>query len=500
MEGGWVVTTDAQVRKLMEEIGKHGRLEVAAARSGMHRNTASKYRRLGKLPSEMKEPRGWRTRADPFVEDWADMEAWLEQAPEIEAKALFEHLRGQQPERYHEGQLRTFQRRVRQWRAENGPGKEVMFEQRHRPGEAMQTDFTWATCLGITIAGEAFAHMLCHVVLPYSNWGWATVCRSESMAALRHGVQEAVFYLGKVPEYNQTDNSTAATHDLRTGKRGFNDEYLALMRHLGMKPRTIEVGEKHQNGDVEALNGALKRRLEQHLLLRGSRDFATVDEYRTWLQNVMEKANGLRTKRLAEELAVMRRLDVSRLAEFEEIRLRVTSGSTISVKRNIYSVPSRLRGEEVRVRVWEDRIEVYYRDKLQLHVERLRGEGRNRIDYRHIIWSLVKKPGAFRRYRYRDALFPTTAFGRAYDRLEHACSARKAEIEYLRILHLAASTMEADVEAAIELLREQDLTPYFDYVKALVVSDSPEIPDVCEPEVELEEYDDLLTQAAEVAR
>src|SRR5687767_7185802 len=131
----------------------------------------------------------------------------------------------EKPDRYHEGQLRTLQRHVKQWRAQSGPDKEVFFQQEHRPGEAMQTDFTWATELRVTIAGEPFPHMLCHPVLPYSNWEWATICRAESMAAMKRGVQAALFRLGRVPEFHQTDNSTAATHDLRTGKRGFNEEY-----------------------------------------------------------------------------------------------------------------------------------------------------------------------------------------------------------------------------------------------------------------------------------
>jgi len=211
--------------------------------------------------------------------DIEDIRERLKDAPELEAKTIFDHLVEEYPGQYESGQLRTLQRRVGEWRATEGPEQELFFPQAHRPGEAMQTDFTWGTELGITILGEAFPHMLCHPVLPYSNWEWATVCRSESLSSLKRGVQEALFSLGKVPVFHQTDNSTAATHDLKTGKRGFNEEYAAVMRHLNMKPRTIAVGKKEQNGDVEALNGALKRRIKQHLLLRGSRDFETLEQY-----------------------------------------------------------------------------------------------------------------------------------------------------------------------------------------------------------------------------
>jgi hypothetical protein len=244
----------------MEELSKHGQIGVAAMRSGMDRTTARRYRDLGKLPSELRQPRTWRTREDAFEEDWPKIKALLEDAPELEAKALFEHFASEKPGRYQGGQLRTFQRRVKEWRAQEGPPKEVFFAQEHRPGEAMQTDFTWATELGITIRGEPFEHMLCHPVLPYSNWEWATVCHSESMEAIRRGVQAAIFRLGRMPEWHQTDQSSSATHTLPSGKREFNADYVALMRHLGMKPRTTAAGEKDQNGDAEASNGALKRR------------------------------------------------------------------------------------------------------------------------------------------------------------------------------------------------------------------------------------------------
>jgi hypothetical protein len=494
--------TDAQVRRLMEEMSRHGGIGLASARAGMDRKTGRKYWALGEMPSRLIGPRTWRTREDPFTEeDWAEVVDRLSEAPELEAKALFEDLLARRPDRYHEGHVRTFQRRVKQWRAEHGPPREIFFAQEHRPGEAMQTDFTWGSELGVTIEGAAFPHMLCHPVLPYSNWEWVTVCRSESMMSLRRGVQEAVFRLGRVAEFHQTDNSTGATHDLRTGKRGFNEQYLALMRHLGMKPRTIAVGKKEQNGDDEAAHGAFKRRARQHLLLRGSVDFETVASYEDWLQGIAEKANAGRQKRLVEELAVMRPLLVSRLADYSEERVPVSKEGTIRVRENTYSVPARLRGEEVRVRVHDDRLEVYYGGAHQFTTERLLGHHRHRIDYRHVIWSLVRKPGAFARYRYREDLYPTEVFRRVYDRLRDSLETeRRADIEYLRILHLAASTMEAEVEVALKGLLDEGLVPSVERVKVLVVPTRPELPEMSVPEVDLMGYDALIESAGEVAR
>jgi hypothetical protein len=466
---------------------------MAAGKAGMHRNTARRYRDAGRLPSQLKMDRTWRTRADPFQEHWEVVAAMLEQAPELEGKALFAYLMEQHPGVYHEGQLRTFQRRVRRWRAEHGPPKEVFFAQCHRPGEAMQTDFTRANELEVTIAGEAFPHLLCHSALPYSNWTSAVAVRSESMAALRRGIQAALLRLGRVPQYSQTDNSTAATHDLGQRKRCFNKEYEALVGHFGMRPRTTAVGAKEQNGDIESLNGALKRRLKQHLLLRGSRDFVSREDYEAWLWDVCSQANRLREPRLREELVVMRPLAVSRLAEYSEQRLVVSSWSTIRVRHNTYSVPSRLIGEEIVVRVYEECLEIRYANKSQLTVERLVGKGGSRIDYRHLIWSLVKKPGAFARYRFREELFPSLIFRKTYDRLLDCRAPDRADLEYLRILHLAAATMESEVEAALELLLLDGRQPSYEAVRELVAPARPEVPAVTIEEVELGEYDGLLS-------
>lgn len=490
----------------MEEFSKHGKIGLAGLRAGMSRKTAAKYLRLGRLPSDLCAPRSWRTRPDPFAEVWEDVAVQLADAPELEARALFEDLLERHPEQLHPGQLRTFQRRVKQWRAQEGPDKQVFFPQVHRPGEAGQTDFTTANELDVTIAGEPFPHMLCHFVLPYSNWEWGTVCHSESMAALKRGVQSAVFRLGRVPEFHQTDHSTAATHKLsradreqESGRgeeprrsRGFNDDYMALMDHVGMKPRTTAIGAKEQNGDVESLNGVFKRRVRQHLLLRGSRDFESVEEYEIWLHGVFEKANARRSKKVAEELEVMKALRVERLAEFDEIDVGVTSWSTIRVKRNTYSVPSRLIGERVRVRVYDDRIEVRHGGVPQLTCGRLPGEGGRRVNYRHIISSLVRKPGAFERYRYREDLFPSLIFRRTYDALCDALPSRKADAEYLRSLRLAAETMESQVEAVLSEFLARGELPLAHRVKDRVAPDEPEVPELAVLHVDLRDYDSLL--------
>ena len=488
----------------MEEMTKHGQVGLAAMRAGLDRKSARKYVRGGKLPSELVEPRNWRTHEDAFLEHWPELEVMLADSPAFEAKTLFEVLVGKYPGRYEEGQLRTLQRRVKSWRAERGPDKEVMLAQLHRPGEAAQTDFTWMTELAITIAGELFVHMLCVVVLPYSNWRWASICLSESIASIRHGVQRALFQLGRVPLYHQTDNSTAATHRIPDGKtvtdegrskRPFNEDYLAIMRHFGMTPRTTAVGAKEQNGDIEASNGVLKRALNQALLVRGSRDFESRAAWQAFVDDLLRKANLGRGRRVAEDVAAMRLLDVARLPEFVEEDFRVSEWSTVRIKHCAYSVPSRLIGEWVRVRIFEDRIVIRYVGKTELDCDRLRGRNLKRIDYRHMIWSLVRKPGGFARYVYREEMFPSVVFRRAYDAIQTPHRGLKGDLEYLRILHLAASTIEADVEAALGLLLAAGKAITADEVKLLAsAATAIDVPELVREPVDLGAYDALLAE------
>lgn len=468
----------------------------AAMKAGMHRNTAARHRSRGLLPSDRAEPRTYRTRPDPFQEEWPDLEAMLRDAPGLEAKTLFADLRARKPGLFRDGHLRTLQRRVKLWRAAHGPEKVPFFPQEHRPGEAAQTDFTWATELAITIRGEPYRHMLCHFVLPFSNFGWVTPCRSESIAALFEGVQAGLWELGGCPEFSQSDHSTAATHRLGSGRRGFNDDYLRLVAHYGMKARTTGVGEKEQNGDVEALNGALKRDLEQQLLLRGGRDFESHLEYRTWLAVALRRRNALREPRLSQERAVLGVLPSTRLPSYTELTVRVGQGATVSVRGHVYSVPPRLMDERVTVRVHETRIEVLFGTVVEIDVERLHGKGGHGINYRHVIGGLMRKPGAFRRYRYRDALFPTQTFRRAYERLTADRSEWPADIEYLRIVNLAATTMECDVEAALDALLAAGTCPSLDLVRARVAPATPAAPLLEAPVVDLKTYDSLIESAS----
>lgn len=452
--------TDPQVRKLRrldrQGIGK----EQAALRAGMDAKTARKYRRLGKLPSEVKPmDRNWRTRSDPFAEVWPAIRELLRLNPALEAKTIFADLQRRFPGRFPDGQLRTLQRRCRQWRALEGSAKEVFFAQVHYPGRLGASDFTRCTDLGVTLHGLPFDHMIYHFVLTYSNWEAGTLCFSESLESLSEGLQNALWQLGGVPQLHRTDRLTAAIQPGVEGTRAFKQRYQALLQHYGLQAQAIQAGKGHENGDAEQSHHQFKRALDQALLLRGSRDFPSRDAYEAFLRQLFEQANAARQVRLAEELPLLRPLPQRRLEACKRLKVRVDSGSTIHVAGNVYSVSSRLIGEWVEARLYAERVEVWYAQKQVEQLPRLRGRGKHQIDYRHIIDWLVRKPGAFADYRYRTDLFPSSRFRLAYDLLQEQQPDRAAK-EYLGILQLAARQSESGVEAALVRLlnRERPLS------------------------------------------
>ncbi len=199
----------------MSLIQKEKSLAAAAAKAGMDEKTAWKYRRAGKLPSQARQGHTWRTREDPFAEVWPELCELLETNPGLEAKTLFEDLQRRYAGRFKDGQLRTLQRRIKRWRALDGPGKEVFFPQAHRPGELCESDFTWMTKLGITIADQPFVHLFYHFTLPYSNWETGRVCVSESFESLSECLQAALWELGGVPRTHRTDRMSTAVKQIR---------------------------------------------------------------------------------------------------------------------------------------------------------------------------------------------------------------------------------------------------------------------------------------------
>ncbi len=446
------MVTDNQVRLLMKYRQNQTTLTQAAAKAGMDVKTARKYLKSEKLPSQLKVDHTWRTREDPFFEEWPEIEKMLEANPGFEAKAIFDDLQRRYPGRFQDGQLRTLQRRIKIWRALEGPEKEVFFPQDHHPGKLCQSDFTHWSKMKITIEGQPFPHLLYHFVLTYSNWETGTICFSENFESLSEGLQNALWELGGVPSAHQTDRLSSAVQKVgEEDGEEFTPRYRSVLRHYGLEGRAIQAGRANENGDVEQRHHRFKRALEQALLFRGSRDFASRDEYEVFLGKLFKQLNAGRWERLQDELPVLKRLPVRRLDDCQRVKVKVGPSSTIHVLHNTYTVSSRLIGERVEARVYAKHLEIWYAQRCTEKMPRLRGEGKQRIDYRHIIGWLVRKPGAFANYRYRSELFPSSQFRMAYDALKEQ-SPGQADREYLKILYLAAQEGESRVE---EILRHR---------------------------------------------
>ena len=432
-------------------VKTEGSQEIAAAKSGMDAKTARKYRRLGQVPSELPSGPSWRTRPDPFAKVWGEIQELLEVNAGLEAKTVFEYLQRRDPGQFADGQLRTLQRRVKSWRATEGPAREVFFAQQHPPGRLGASDFTHMEELGVTVQGQSFPHLIYHFVLTYSNWEAGTLCYSESFESLCEGLQNAIWELGKVPQRHRTDRLSTAVNNA-SDPAEFTERYQGLLRYYGLQGEKTQAGHGNENGDVEQRHHRFKRAVAQELLLRGSRDFASVAEYQQFLQGLFERLNAGRKPRLAEEMRVMQELPERRMESCKRERVRVDSGSLIYVDRNVYSVPSRLIGEQVEARLYMDQIEVWYGQKKVEQLQRLRGRQKHRVDYRHIIDWLVRKPGAFEYYRYRDELFPTSRFRMAFDLLQERRGRAQGSKEYLRILELAAKDSEVKVDEVLRVL------------------------------------------------
>jgi hypothetical protein len=487
------MVTDEQVKRMWRALSAGKTLAQSADKGSMDEKTARKYRGLGRLPSEVAAERTWRTRKDPFAEVWPEVYGQLEEAPGLEAKTLFAWLQGKYPAKFDDSQLRSFQRGVKRWRATAGPAKEVFFSQVHHPGRLCASDFTHMNSLGVTIGGQPFDHLVYHWVLTYSNWESVTVCFSESFESLSEGFQNAVWELGGVPQRHRTDRMSLAVNNASSEKE-FTQRYTALLDYYRMEMEKIQPDEPNENGDAEQSHRRFKEAVDQALLLRGHRDFESREAYERFLKQLVAGRNAGRRKRMDEELSHLRRLPERRRESYKRLSLRVDSGSLIRADKNTYSVPSRLIGERVEVRLYVEYVEVWYAQREVERFPRLRGRRKHRINYRHIIDWLVRKPGAFENYVYREELFPTSRFRMAYDALRES-QPERGHKEYLGILYLAARQSETAVDEALRTLLTSDRPVTRAAVEELVrrAEEIPAVTEVMVEAVDLSSFDDLFT-------
>jgi hypothetical protein len=444
--------------------------EAAAAKVGISTRTARRIEHGAVLPSQ-KPRRTWRTRPDPLVEVWAsEIVPLLAAHPGMLATTVLQHLQDQHPGRFGAGVLRTLQRRIRHWRAVSGPGKDIVFLQAHAPGRMGLSDFTDATGLGVSIAGAPLPHRLYHFTLAFSGWEHAEVIEGgESFVALAHGLQNALWQVGGAPAEHRTDSLSAAFKNLQE-EDDFTSRYGELCRHYGMTPTRNNRGLAHENGSVEVAHRHLKTALDQALMLRGHRDFDTLDAYRRFVRDIVARRNARVAKPFAVEREALRALPERRSADFVETEARVTRASTFTVRGILYSAPSRLIGHRLKIRLYHDRLDGYLGASLVLSVPRghpAPGKTRGRvIDYRHLLEGLKRKPQAFKGLAFRNELFPSDAYRCTWEVLEARLPPRKACRLMIGLLELAAGqACETDLEAVLAGLLEAGEVPDLDELR-----------------------------------
>jgi transcriptional regulator with XRE-family HTH domain len=442
MPGEWI---KLQQEELYMKSRREGYTQiVAAAKSGISERSGRDIEK-GSRKNPWEKAR-WRSCPDPLKEVWeSELIPMLEQNPSLTAITLLEYLQDKY-EDYPDSLLRTLQRRVKQWRVLYGPEKEVMFRQIHEAGRQALSDFTKLKKVTITIQGSPFDHLLYHFRLAYSHWSFIKVVQGgESYPALAEGLQGALKRLGGCPREHRTDSLSAAYKNLdRKAQEDMTLGYDTLCRHYGMTATRNNRGQGHENGSVESSHGHMKRRIEQALLLRGNCDFESIEAYEDFIDAIVEKANRRNAKAIVAERKVLQPLPQTRAIDYNEQRVVVSSSSTIEVRRVIYTVPSRLQGEVLNVRIYDSQLVCYLGSHhvvtlQRLHLSKDRKRGRQ-VDYRHVIHSLVKKPQAFRYSQLRNELLPDENYRFIWQTIDKTMASQEACKFIVGLLHLAATS------------------------------------------------------------
>jgi transposase InsO family protein len=477
----------------------HGQ-EVAAVKAGISVRSARRLDSKEALPSQ-RDARMWRTRADPFEAVWhSEIVPMLEASPALTATTLLEEVQRRHPGNYDDTLLRTLQRRVRAWGASHGAEREVFFAQAHPPGRLGLSDFTHAAVLQVTVAGVALLHLLYQFALAYSGWRYVeVVLGGESFMALSSGLQNAVWMMGGVPEEHRTD-SLAAAFKNKTEHELLTRRYDALCTHYGMRPSRNNLGVSHENGSIESRQNSLKLTLEQALLLRGHRDFADLDAYRRFVAEVFGRLNARVARKFNEERSQLRTLPARRSSDYEEVDARVTKYGTMTVKKVLYSAPSRLVGHRLKVRIYSERLECWLGNVCVLELRRGQPDGANGrgkvVDYRHLLPALKRKPGALARSVLRDALFPRTEYRQMWEQIKEQLPEASACRLMVGLLDLAGNGgCEAALAQRLVLLLSAGALPDLEQLRHELAPRPGLYPSVTVSLPELASYDRLLEAA-----
>jgi hypothetical protein len=444
--------------RLYTELRRHHPQRIAAAKAGISECTGRRIEDDPRLPSQKAAERPLRRQVtDPLGGLWeSDILPLLTVRPGLRPVTVLEEMQRRHPDRDWGRLRRTLERRVRAWCAEHGAAREVIFRQDHPPGQQGLSDFTDMADLGVRIAGETLAHRLYHFVLAYSAWEHAeVVLGGESYTALACGLQNALWSLGGVPAEHRSDSLSAAFRNLdRDAAEDQTRRYEALCAHYSRAATRNNRGVAHENGAIESQHGHLKRVVAQALLLRGSTDFDSLAAYRDWIAELIGRRNARREKLVGIERAKLGGLPPRRTTDHDEVSVRVTSSSGFILRKVFYTVPSRLIGYRLNLRIYDDRLDCFVGQSLVLTLPRGRPPGDGRriqvVDYRHIIHSLRCKPMALLHLVYRDALFLRPAYRAAWERLIETRQPRVACRIMVNLLALAHErSCEAELAAAL---------------------------------------------------
>ncbi len=497
MSGKWL--TKQQTRLYMSTRKKGCSQATSAAKAGISERSGRRVEK-GELQSKGKNKRDWKTRIDPFSGIWEhELEPMLKNSPELTPITLLEYLQSKYPCQYGDSVLRTLQRRVKEWRALYGEDKELIFRQTHIPGQQGLSDFTQLKDVTITVRGKELKHLLYHFRLAYSGWSHLKVILGgESYTALTEGLQESLRLLGGSPLEHRTDSLSAAFKNLSTNEKDdITERYNAFCTYYKMKATRNNRGVSHENGSIESPHGHLKRRIKQALLLRGTNDFKSVEDYQLWIDEVVKKHNQRNAKNIALERTALQALPFHKTADYTELVVPVHTTSTIDVRRTTYSVPSRLIGERLRVHLYHDRLECYVGSKLTVNLSRVyssKKEGRGRlINYRHLIGSLIKKPQAFRFSQLRDSILPTDAYKSIWRYLEKEIRGRESCKIMVGLLNIASKyDCEQKLGAYILELVSKKKTLSLSAIENKFNNTAPVQPDIIVNQHKLSSYNKFL--------
>jgi hypothetical protein len=469
--------------------------ETAAAKAAISERSGRRIEKgeRASIPGE----RHWRTRADPLEVIWeTELVPLLEKEAQLTGLTLWEYLEDEHAGKFPYSVLRTLQRRVKHWKATQGPDKVVIFRQSVPAGQQGLSDFSHPATV-VTINGDVFTHLLYQFRLAFSGWRYVQiVLGGESYSALADGLQSALSLAGGSPIEHRTDSLSAAFNN-HVEEQKLTKSYEALCAHYNVRATRNNLGVSHENGAIECAHGSFKHRLDQALKLRGSSDFTTVKDYQAFLDKVTERLNKRCQSRFKEEQLALQALPGERFMDYSELSLKVTRSSTLEIKRVLYTVPSRMVGENVRIHVYHDRLAFFIGQTLTSTLPRVylkAGQERGRcIDYRHIIHSLSAKPQAFRFLQFRDELLPTDIYRQLWQQCDQQFDARDACKWIVGVLRIA---MDHDCEERLgnELLTMTDNNQPLPSLKALQARylGTKPVPIIPARQQDLASYDHLL--------